>query len=346
MQDILPDLQKWVNRDQTVAIATVISTWGSSPRKVGAKMAVNAQAEMTGSVSGGCVEGAVIEAALETIQTGQPQYLHFGVADETAWEVGLACGGMIDVFVQVLDKTIFAAQLEAIRGNQGFALLTCVKGPEGQLGQQVLYQEEAPSLGEAQGRFPAWVLDQAVRSYEHGITQTIPPETQATEAAGYFVDVHHPPPMLIIVGGVHISIALVNIAKTLGYRTVVVDPRRAFGSAARFADADQLVQQWPDKALQAIGINRSTAIAVLTHDPKLDDPALMVALPSKAFYVGALGSRGTQAKRRARLLEAGLTEAQLDRLYGPIGLDLGGRSPEEIALAIMGEIVRVRNRPA
>jgi len=346
MQDILPDLKKWVNSDQPTAIATVISTWGSSPREVGAKMAVNAKGEMTGSVSGGCVEGAVVEAALETIQTGKPQYLHFGVADETAWEVGLACGGMIDVFVQVLDPVLFATQAEAIQGNEGYAALTCVKGPEAYLGHQIVHREEAPFQGDGKGIFPREVIDQAVQAYEHGGTKIIPGETQSTGESSYFLDVHHPPPTLIIVGGVHISIALVKIANTLGYRTVVVDPRRAFGSETRFEDANQLIQQWPDKALQAIGINRSTAIAVLTHDPKLDDPGLMVALPSKAFYVGALGSKGTQAKRRKRLLEAGLSESQLDRLHGPIGLDLGGRSPEEIALSIMGEIVQVRNRSA
>ena len=152
-----------------------------------------------------------------------------------------------------------------------------------------------------------------------------------------------PPPTLVVVGGVHITIALTQIAKTLGYRTVVVDPRQAFGSEARFPHVDQLIQEWPDEALGQVALNRSTAIALLTHDPKLDDPGLKVALASPAFYIGALGSRNTQAKRRQRLLDDGLTQAQLDRLHGPIGLPLHGRTPEEIALSIMAEIVSVKN---
>ena len=152
-----------------------------------------------------------------------------------------------------------------------------------------------------------------------------------------------PSPTLIAVGGVHITIALMEFAKTLGYRTVVIDPREAFGSAERFPHVDQLIQAWPQEAFQKIQINRSTAIAMLTHDPKLDDPALKIALPSPAFYVGALGSRTTQAKRRQRLLGEGLSEAQLSRLRGPIGLEIGGRTPEEIALAVMGQIVAARN---
>jgi xanthine dehydrogenase accessory factor len=158
-----------------------------------------------------------------------------------------------------------------------------------------------------------------------------------------FVDVLLPSPTLIAVGGVHIAIALAALARTLGYRTIIVDPRRTFGSEPRFPHVDQLIQEWPDDALKQIGLTRSTAVAMLTHDPKLDDPGLLMALPSPAFYVGALGSSKTQAKRRQRLLEAGLTEAQLARLHGPIGLDIGAQTPEEIALAVMAQIVAARN---
>lgn len=343
MQAILPELKKWTSEDQIVATATVIKTWGSSPRKVGAKMGVNEKGEMIGSVSGGCVEGAVVQAALETIKSGQPQYLHFGVTDETAWEVGLACGGMIDVFVQLLDKELFSAQLQAIEKGEGFATLTQIKGSEKLVGTQALYVEREEVEWTGSEPISAQTLEQAQTAFKMGTTKVILEETRPKDELAYFVDVHLPPPTLIIVGGVHISIALVRLAKTLGYRTIVVDPRRAFGSEARFEEADELIHTWPDEALDAIGINRSTAIAILTHDPKLDDPGLLVALSSKAFYVGALGSTQTQRKRRKRLLEAGLTETQYGRLYGPIGLNLGARSPEEIALAIMGQIVQVRN---
>jgi xanthine dehydrogenase accessory factor len=170
--------------------------------------------------------------------------------------------------------------------------------------------------------------------------------TPGEQTAELFVEVLLPSPTLIVVGGVHTSITLTALAKTLGYRTVVVDPRKAFGSEARFPHVDQLIQEWPDEALQRVGLTRSSAVAMLTHDPKLDDPGLKVALASSAFYVGALGSKGTQAKRRQRLLADGVTEEQLARLHGPIGLDLGGRTPEEIALAILAEIVAARNGKA
>ncbi len=340
MYDILPKVSKWVEDGQTAAMATVIRTWGSSPRQAGAKMAVNQHGEMTGSVSGGCVEGAVVEAALETLQTGQAQYLHFGVADETAWEVGLACGGMVDVFVQPLDPEIFRQQRNTYETDAASAHLVQVKGPPGTIGRQWFsLLDNAASYFHDSG-IPSQVADAASSAMS---SRVIDASTQEGGEVEFFLDIQLPKPLLIIVGGVHISVALISMAASLGYRTVVIDPRRAFGSEARFAHADRLIHEWPDIALEQIPINRSTAIAVLTHDPKLDDPALIKALQSNAFYVGALGSRTTQEKRRERLRDVGITEDQLGRLYGPIGLDLGGRSPEEIALSIMGEIVRVRN---
>jgi xanthine dehydrogenase accessory factor len=337
MNDILPDLIRWRQGGDSIALATVIQTWGSSPRGVGAKMGVTADGRMTGSVSGGCVEGAVIEAALETLQTRQPQLLHFGVADETAWEVGLACGGEIEVFVQPLDETIFEAQRAAIQDGAATVTLTVLRGPDS--GQGLFQREGANPIGNLERQLVDAALQeaQAALARGHSGRSRIEPEVEI------FLDVHMPPPTLVIVGGVQIAMALARFGKELGYRTVIVDPRRAFGSQERFPSVDRLVQSWPDEALTELGLGRTSAVAVLTHDPKLDDPALMVALPGPAFYVGALGSRKTQAKRRVRLLEAGLSEAQLDRLHGPIGLDIGAQSPEEIALAIMAEIVAARS---
>ncbi len=338
MQDVLPEIKRWIAAGKTVAVAAVVRTWGSSPRPVGAVMGVNENGELTGSVSGGCVESAVIEAALEVIRTNRPQRLHYGVADETAWEVGLACGGEIEVFVYPLDEVLFNLQTALIDQNRMFATVTRINEVGGQFGKSVIL------LGK-----------EDVRLF-HGETMTLTLVERAEEVlagghaavieeAGmqYFVNVHLPPPKLIVVGGVHITIALVSLAKTLGFQTVVIDPRRAFGSEARFAHADELLSEWPDEALRALSLDRSTAVAVLTHDSKLDDPALRVALTSEAFYVGALGSSKTQAKRRERLFEAGLTEEQINRLHGPIGLDIGGQTPEEIALAIMAEIVQEWN---
>ncbi len=340
MNDILPDLIRWRQEGEPIALATVIQTWGSSPRGVGAKMGVTAGGHMTGSVSGGCVEGAVIEAALETLQTGNPQLLHFGVADEIAWEVGLACGGEIEVFVQPLDAPLFEAQQAAIRDGAPAAVSTVIRGPAGAVGRGLLLRENSVAWQGLEGSLAEAAAEAAAQALGRGLPSRV------TLAAGgeVFVDLHLPPPALVIVGGVQIAVALARFGKELGYRTVIVDPRRAFGSEERFPFVDRLVQAWPDQALADLHLGSTTAVAVLTHDPKLDDPALLVALPSPSFYVGALGSRKTQAGRRVRLREAGLTEAQLDRLHGPIGLDIGAKTPEEIALAIMAEIVAAQPR--
>ena len=352
MRDILTQIDHWLEEKQPIALATVVQTWGSAPRGVGAKMAVTPAGEMAGSVSGGCVEGAVIETALRVLKTGRPQLLHFGVADETAWEVGLACGGTIEVFVEPLDPTLYAALHNAINDERAAASVTVIRGPDEQLGRELMRGDDGQVVGTLGDPLDNLALTAARTALEAGAScrQTLAPSalssargagetTQPMDEVEVFVDVLLPPPTLIVVGGVHIAIALVSIAKTLGYRTVVVDPRRWFGSDARFPHVDRLIQAWPDRALTDIGLTRSTAVAMLTHDSKLDDPGLKVALASPAFYVGALGSRKTQAQRRQRLLEQGLSEAEVDRLRGPIGLNIGAQTPEEIALAIMGEVV-------
>ncbi|HUF39243.1 MAG TPA: XdhC/CoxI family protein [Anaerolineales bacterium] len=329
MKDILGTLADWFAAGEAVALATVVSTWGSSPRAVGAKMGILADGRMAGSVSGGCVEGAVVGAGIEVLQTGRPRLLRFGVADETAWEVGLACGGEIDVFVQPLLERDFTTLRIAMSGGDLLAVLTAIEGDEVQIGNRWLWDGSPGSAPDA-------YLSPVREAHADRKSRRV---VLSEEKVELFIEVLEPEPRLIIVGGVHISIALARIARVLGFRTVVVDPRRAFGSDERFGETAELVQSWPDEALDALAIDRSTAVAVLTHDPKLDDPALLVALRSEAFYVGALGSRKTQAQRRTRLMEAGLTEEQLDRLHGPIGLEIGARTPEEIALAVMGEIV-------
>ena len=339
MQDMFASIQGWLSEGRQVALASVIRTWGSSPRAVGAMMAVNDAGEMLGSVSGGCVEGAVIEAAAEVIRTGIAQRLHFGVADETAWDVGLACGGEIELIVRLLDAEFFGLQAELAAQHERFATITRISQGSPQFGQSLLLLNQKDIRFSSGETVALTLVERADELMQAG-------ESAVMEEAGqqYFVNVHNPEPVLVVVGGVQIAIGLVSIAKTLGFRTVVVDPRRAFGTVSRFPNADQLVTDWPDEALRALSLNASTAVAVLTHDPKLDDPALMVALASDAFYIGALGSKKTQSQRRARLLAAGLSPEQVGRLHGPIGLDLGGRSPEEIALAIMAEIVQVRSQ--
>lgn len=333
MRDVLADIERWLAAGEAVALATVVQTWGSSPRAVGAKMAVTASGRMAGSVSGGCVEGAVVEASQTVLQTGRPQLLHFGVADESAWEVGLACGGSLDVFVQPLAPDLLRGWADWLRAGRSFAAASLVTGPAELLGQGLLVDEAGAAVG------PLMLAEAPARAaLSAGQSGRIP-----TPVGDVFIEVVTPAPTLIAVGGVHISVALTALAKTLGYATVVVDPRKAFGSAERFPHVDRLIQKWPDEALREAGLTRGTAVALLTHDPKLDDPGLLAALPSPAFYVGALGSARTQAARRARLLAQGLPTEQVDRLRGPIGLDLGGRTPEEVALAILAEVVAARN---
>ena len=344
MRDILDEVERWRQSGERVAIATVIQTWGSAPRPAGSAMALTAGGKIAGSVSGGCVEAAVVESGLRCLSTGRPERLHFGVSDETAWSVGLACGGTIEVFVEPVRGETFDTVRTAIRDGQPAAVATVIGGAEATFGRRLVVSDDGTVTGSLGEGLDTAVAEQAREALAAGAPKRLEPTPE--REAEIFIDVLQPPPRLIAVGGVHIAIPLVAIAKTLGYRTIVVDPREAFGSAERFPDVDRLVSGWPDRALGEIGIDASTAVAVLTHDPKLDDPALAAALRSKAFYVGALGSRRTQEKRRQRLLEAGLDEGALSRLHAPIGLPIGGRSPGEIALAIMAQIVGARNKCA
>lgn len=340
MRDILADIERWQKDRALVAIATVVQTWGSSPRGVGAKMAVASDGRMIGSVSGGCVENAVVEAGIESLKSEQPQLLHFGVSDETAWEVGLACGGSIDVFVKPLDPKLFEKMHTLLAGEDSGALLTVIRGHNKILGREMLIVDGRIFHGSLGNEWDAIVLNLAHDVLSQGVSRRV----SLNEDVEVFVEAILPPPTLIVVGGVHIAVALVSMAKTLGYRTVLIDPRRAWGSEERFPNVDQLVQTWIDEAFGQIQIHRSTAIAMLTHDPKIDDPALKIALNSSAFYVGALGSKTTNAKRRERLLSEGVTEGQLSRLRAPIGLDIGAQTPEEIALAVMSEVVAAHRK--
>jgi xanthine dehydrogenase accessory factor len=341
MREIIQEIDRWLEQGQSIALATVVQTWGSSPRRVGAKMAVTPAGQIAGSVSGGCVEGAVVEAAFEVLKSGQPQLLHFGVSDETAWEVGLACGGQIAVFVNLLEAGFYQMLRNILAQEGAFAVVTLLRGAAQWVGQSLIMRSDGELMGNLPPEVTPFAVQAALRALETGRSERI--EIPAGEV---FCEVYQSAPTLVMVGGVHIAIALAALARTLGYQTVVIDPRRAFGSPERFAHADRLIQAWPDEALTQIEITPNTAIVMLTHDPKLDDPALKIALPSPAFYVGALGSRKTQQARRERLLAAGADPALLARLHGPIGLDIGAQTPEEIALAILAEVTAARNREA
>ena len=342
MRELKKEIEAWISGGHEIALATVVRTWGSSPRAAGAKMAIRGDGAFVGSVSGGCVEGAVIETGLEVLKTAIPQLLHFGVTDDSAWEVGLACGGEIDVFVQRIENASYAKIMNASSSEVSVAIVTIIKGPESLIGEQVVLTHDGALELSDTILFEPSTLDEIERLVNEGVSSVIKGKTPGADPLELFVDVITPPPTLIIIGGAHISVALAQVAKQMGYHTVLIDPRQAFANEDRFSDLDTRLTAWPQDALNDISISPSTAVAVLTHDPKIDDPALLIALMSEAFYVGVLGSRKTQDARRIRLIEAGLGEKEVERLRGPIGLDIGGSTPEEIALAIMAEIIAVR----
>jgi len=344
MRDVLPDIQKW-DAQIPVCVATVVQTWGSAPRQIGAKLAFTPDYKISGSVSGGCIESAVIEAGLDVLRTGAPRLLHFGVADETAFEqVGLACGGSIEVFVEPLTPAARAFWDETAKDDLAAVSVTMLDGPA--IGAKVMAREGADARVFASAELNV-IEAMKVLAQEQLSQPNAQTHRHALSSAGSaLVEVFLPQPTLILVGGVHIAVALAPMAKQLGYRVVVLDPREAFGNRERFPSADELITGWPDKALAQIPITRGTAIAALTHNEALDDPALKIALRSKAFYVGALGGKNTREKRLARLRAAGFTEAELARLRQPIGLDIGASNPEEIALATLAQIVAERRKSA
>ena len=307
----------WHEAGQGAALATVVQTWGSAPRRAGAQMVVSGTGEMMGSVSGGCVEGAVVVEAMETLEDGAPRMLEFGVSDDDAFAVGLACGGTIKVLVEPVGTAMpidILSDLVAARAARAPAAY-------------VVDLDSGARRLDRSGHAARFASDR----------------TGVEEDGRTFVAIHNPPLRLAIVGAVHIAQALVPMARIAGYDPVIIDPRGAFGSEARFP-GERLLNDWPDEALAEVGLDARTALVLLTHDPKLDDPALHIALNSGAFYIGALGSIRTHAKRVARLEEAGFTPDQIARIKGPVGLDIGAASPPEIAVSILAEMVQTLRR--
>jgi len=329
----MEDVQRWLDSgEQHIVLATVIKTYRSAPRPAGSKMAIRADGRITGSISGGCVESAVIEESLRLSAHLPPRILHFETADERAWEVGLPCGGSIDVLVERLNVQHFQSLREKLLLNERAVAVTITRGPEKLLGEKIAFSRSGEPLGSAQTP----LFERLVRAARNQTSSAIVDIGDGLEA---FVDVFPPATTLVIVGGVHIGVALARLAKIVGYRTVVIDPRKTFGNAERFPEVDRLMPVWPDEAYAMMELTSETAVAVLTHDPKLDDPALAGALRSPVFYVGALGSARAQAQRRKRLLQLGFSETELARIHGPIGLDLRAATPEEIGLSVLSEIV-------
>lgn len=309
----------WHRAGLGAVLATVVETWGSAPRRVGSQLAISGEGVIEGSVSGGCVEGAVIVEALEALAEGEARELEFGVSDQDAFAVGLACGGTIRVLVEPVGAVMPEALL---------AELCAARAAREAAAYVVDLDAGTRRLARVAGADAA--LAERFRMDRSGFE----PESRT------FVGIHNPPLRLIVVGAVHIAQALVPMARIAGYDPVIIDPRETFGSEHRFP-GERLLHDWPDDAVEAIGLDARTALVLLTHDPKLDDPALEKALRSKVFYIGALGSTRTHGKRLTRLEAAGFTEAEIARIHGPIGLDIGAAGPSEIAVSIMAEMTRV-----
>ena len=317
--DRAPELAlDWHRAGRKAALATVVETWGSAPRRTGAQLVIAGDGEMQGSVSGGCVEGAVVVEALEALDDGAPRLLEYGVSDDDAFAVGLACGGTIRVLVEPVGQAM----------------------PEDLLADIVTRRAQREAV--------AYVAD--LKGPDRRITSAEFPDRFARDRSGVeddgqtFVAIHNPPLRLAIVGGVHIAQALVPMARIAGYDPVVIDPREAFGATARFPDT-RVINDWPDDALAALGLDARTALVLLTHDPKIDDPALHLALKSPVFYIGALGSTRTHAKRVTRLEEAGFAPADIARIQGPVGLDIGAANPQEIAVSILAQMTQALRKP-
>jgi xanthine dehydrogenase accessory factor len=320
VRDVLETLERWAQAGTRVATATVVATERSAPREPGAVLAVDADGTVVGSVTGGCVEPAVYEEAREVLAGDGPRLKTYGIADEEAFEVGLPCGGTVHIFVDALDPALVAPLAEAVRAERPVALETRISGEQIGAKRLVGPEDEGPS---------AELLARA----ETGIVET--PEGQL------FVSSFAPRPNLYVFGAVDHAAALASIGLFLGFRVTVCDARARFVTPERFPDVDELVVEWPDRFLQEAHVDERTAICILTHDHKFDVPALRVALETPAGYIGAMGSRRTNADRAERLRAEGVSDEAMARIHAPIGLRIGSRSPQEVAVAIAAEIVQV-----
>jgi xanthine dehydrogenase accessory factor len=352
VRDVLSELTRWWSEGHPVGVATVVGTWRSAPRPAGATMLVGADGTAVGSVSGGCVEGAVYELCREAIETGVPRTQRYGISDDDAFAVGLTCGGIIDLFVERVDRTSFPELGDvagSIESGEPVAVATCVEGPADRLGQRLVIWPDRRSGTLGTERLDDAVTDDGRGLLAGGRTGILhyghDGERRGDDIA-IFVASHAPRPRMLVFGAIDFATAVARVGAFLGYRVTVCDARAVFATPKRFPDADEVVVDWPHRFLRgevdAGRVDGRTVVCVLTHDPKFDVPVLEVALREPFAYVGAMGSRRTHDDRMKRLREAGLTEDELTRLASPIGLDLGARTPEETAVSIAAEIIAGR----
>jgi len=353
MRDVLDQLAEWWEADAEVGLGTVVATWSSAPRQPGAAMLVGPDGTAAGSVSGGCVEGAVYELSQSVLERGHPVLQRYGVSDDDAFSVGLTCGGIIDIFVEPVSRRSFpelGAVVADIRAGRPVAVATIVDAPDGQRGRRLIVRPDDP----IEGGLGSQRLDDAVRDDARGMlaqgrTGVIRYGAEGerrVDDIGVFVASYAPRPRMIVFGAIDFAAAVARIGGFLGYRVTVCDARPVFATGKRFPEADEVVVDWPhrylERAAEAGELDERTVVCVLTHDPKFDVPLLQVALRLPLAYLGAMGSRRTHADRVARLRELGVTDAELSRLHAPIGLDIGARTPEETAVSIAAEIIGSR----
>ncbi len=354
MREVLEDLLRWWEAGETVGVGTVVATFQSAPRPAGASMLVGPAGEAVGSVSGGCVEGAVYELSQAVVESGAPVLERYGVSDDDAFAVGLTCGGILDVYVEKVNQETFPelAEIAAdIEAGRPVALATVIEHPDPQwLGRRIVVRPDAVAGSLGSPRATDAVTDDALGllAAGHNATLTYGPDGERRgEGMRVFVWAFAPAPRMLVFGAIDFAAAVARVGEFLGYHVTVCDARPVFATNTRFPHADEVVVSWPHKYLKAESdagrIDRRTVICVLTHDPKFDVPVLELALRlPEVAYVGAMGSRRTHEDRLDRLREAGLTDDELAGLSSPIGLDLGARTPEETAVSIAAEIIAGR----
>ncbi|MFE5946551.1 XdhC family protein [Streptomyces sp. NPDC056480] len=347
MLDIAEELHRWVEQGREFAVATVVAVGGSAPRQPGAALAVDSDGTAIGSVSGGCVEGAVYDLCQQALEDGKTVVERFGYSDEDAFAVGLTCGGIIDILVTPVRGGVFPAALAAATTGEAAALARIVSGPEDLMGRAILVRPDGSYEGKLGGHpeLDRTAAGEARAMLDAGRTGTVEigeDGSRCGQPLTLLVESSVPAPRMIVFGAIDFAAALVRVGKFLGYHVTVCDARPVFATPARFPEADEIVVEWPHRYLESTEVDGRTVLCVLTHDAKFDVPLLQAALKLPVAYVGAMGSRRTHEDRNKRLREVGVTELELARLRSPIGLDLGARTPEETALSIGAEIVANR----
>ncbi|GAA2489040.1 XdhC/CoxI family protein [Streptomyces gobitricini] len=347
MLDIAEELHRWVEQGRDFAVATVVAVGGSAPRQPGAALAVDSEGTAIGSVSGGCVEGAVYDLCRQALEDGETVLERFGYSDEDAFAVGLTCGGVIDILVTPVRSEVFPAALGAAAGGEAAALARITDGPADLMGRALLVRPDGSYEGRLGGHpeLDRTAAGEARAMLDAGRTGTVTVGENGSRCGQpitLLVECSVPAPRMIVFGAIDFAAALVRVGKFLGYHVTVCDARPVFATPARFPDADEVVVEWPHEYLARTEVDGRTVLCVLTHDAKFDVPLLELALKLPVAYIGAMGSRRTHEDRNKRLREVGVTELELARLRSPIGLDLGARTPEETALSIGAEIVAGR----